>query len=82
MNNNENEYYLEKREIPGSEKMFQPIMQALQELGGEGSVEQINSKAIEIMGLPKKLISIHHERASNRTEIAYRLAWARSCLRK
>ena len=34
------------------------------------------------MGLPESLYTIPHNRTSNRTEVSYRLAWARSCLRK
>lgn len=78
----DNQYSSEKKEIPNSEMMFQPIMKALKELGGEASVEEIDSKAIEIMGLSERLYLIPHRPTSNRTEVSYRLAWARSCLRK
>lgn len=78
----DNYYIQEKREIPNSSQMFQPIMVALQELGGTASVDEIDSKVIEIMGLPEKIYTIPHRPYSSRTEVSYRLAWARSCLRK
>lgn len=82
MNYYDDQFYAEKKSIPSAEMMYLPIMRALLDLGGTASVDAMDSRVIEIMGLPKELYTLPHRPESNRTEVAYRLAWARSCLRK
>lgn len=60
-----------------------PLLQALHELGGSGSIEEISQKVSELSGLPEDVLNIpHNPEKSSQTEIEYRLAWARTYLKK
>jgi len=61
--------------------MFNPVSKALHELGGSGSIEEINSKVIEQQKYPSEIIDILHGDGPS-TEIEYRLAWSRTYLKK
>jgi restriction system protein len=67
--------------IPQYNDMFNPVLQALHELGGSGSIEEINNKVIEIQNYPADIVDILHGEGPT-TEIEYRLAWARTYLKK
>lgn len=68
--------------IPSFDQMIKPVLLALTQLGGSGQVKDIDEKAIEIMNIPDSIKSIPHKDSQNRTEVAYRLAWARTYLKK
>ena len=69
--------------IPTFDQLMNPLLRSLQALGGSGSVEEIYDKVIEIERLPEDIISQPHDpEKSNQTEVAYRLAWARTYLKK
>jgi len=52
-------------------------------LGGSGSIEEIYAKTVEITGLSEDVLAqLHDPEKSSQTEVAYRLAWARTYLRK
>ncbi len=60
-----------------------PLLQALHELGGSGTVEEIYEKVAERLQLPEEVLSVPHSpEKSNQTEVEYRLAWARTYLKK
>ena len=60
-----------------------PLLQALRDLGGSGSIEEIYEKVAENLQLPEDVLSIpHNPEKSNRSEVEYRLAWARTYLKK
>ena len=67
-------------EFPKREKFFMPLMQALTELGGSGSNEEINDKVISIMNIPEQLLNQNHGNSSQ-TEFEYQLAWVRTMLK-
>jgi restriction system protein len=67
--------------IPQSSEMLNPILQALHELGGSGSIEEINNKVIELQNYSADIIDVLHGEGP-RTEIEYRLSWARTYLKK
>jgi len=69
-------------EIPTYDKMMNPALQALHELGGSGTIDEINNKAIEIMDLPDEIVEVPHGEIGSRTEVEYRLAWTRTYLKK
>jgi restriction system protein len=71
---------LDKR-IPSFEQMMVPTVQALQELGGSGTTEEIYSKVINLLHLPEETLQVMHLE-TGRTEVEYRLAWTRTYLRK
>jgi restriction system protein len=60
-----------------------PLLRAVRALGGSGSVEEIYEKVIELEKLPEDVLSyLHDPEKSNQTEVHYRLAWARTYLKK
>ena len=60
-----------------------PLIQALRQLGGSGSIDEIYEKVVEIDNISEDVIAkLHDPEKSNQTEVAYRLAWARTCLKR
>ncbi len=69
--------------LPTHIQLMKPLLQALQALGGSGSIEEIYDKVVEAERFPEDILSqLHDPEKSNQTEIAYRLAWARTYLKK
>jgi restriction system protein len=69
--------------FPKFDSLMNPLLGALNELGGSGSVEEIYNKVVELEKLPEELLAeLHDPEKSNQSEIAYRLAWARTYLKK
>ncbi|QQL49666.1 restriction endonuclease [Mucilaginibacter ginkgonis] len=65
--------------LPQVHDLYKPVVKALMQLGGSGSIEEINEKVYEDMKLPERVLSIQH--TDGRTKLEYRLAWARSVLK-
>jgi len=60
-----------------------PLIQALKQLGGSGTIEEIEAKTAEIAGLTDEQLSILHDpNKGSQTEFGYRLAWTRTYLKK
>lgn len=69
--------------VPTFDRLMNPLLRALRALGGSGSVEEIYDKVVEIESLSDEtLAQLHDPEKSNQTQVAYRLAWARSWLKK
>lgn len=69
--------------LPSFDQLMNPLLQALQVLGGSGSVEEIYDKVVELEGFPEEVVAQPHDpEKSNQTEVGYRLAWARTYLKK
>jgi restriction system protein len=69
--------------IPTFDRLMNPLVQALQELGGSGSIEEIYDKVVQQEKFSDDVISQQHDaEKSNQTEVGYRLAWARTYLKK
>lgn len=68
--------------LPSSGELIVPTINALIELGGSGTVEEINTKVYEIAKLKEETLQIPHGEDGSRTEIDYRLAWSRTYLKK
>ena len=69
--------------IPTFDELMNPLLTALQGLGGSGSIEEIYAKTVEIIGLPDDVLAqLHDPEKSSLTEVGYRLAWARTYLKK
>jgi len=62
------------------DQLFKPTIEALKELGGSGSINEIEEKVIEILKLKDDEINDIHK--GNTTKLSYRLAWARTYLKK
>jgi len=68
---------------PTFDRLMNPLLRALRSLGGSGSVEGIYDKVVELEKLLDDVLSQFHDpEKSNQTEVAYRLAWARTYLKK
>jgi restriction system protein len=70
------------KDMPKYGDLWTPLLKAMKLLGGSGTVEEINNKVVEVMGLPAPVLEkMHDPENSNMTELAYRLAWARTYLK-
>src|SRR5215469_11884214 len=67
--------------IPQYNELFNPVLQALHELGGSGSISEINNKVIEQQKFSADIVDALHGDGPT-TEIEYRLAWSRTYLKK
>lgn len=67
--------------IPTFDSMLLPTIQALQILGGSGTIEEIYDKVVQLLNLPDKVLEISHGTTSQ-SEVEYRLAWSRTYLKK
>jgi restriction system protein len=67
--------------VPSYDEMLAPTIQALQQLGGSGNIEEINTKVAEIMKLHPAVLEVQHLNTAT-SEVAYRLAWSRTYLKK
>lgn len=69
--------------IPPYDAFMHPLLQALKTLGGSGTNEEINTKVIELLGLSDDQLEIIHDpERGSQTEVEYRLAWARTYLKR
>lgn len=69
--------------MPTFDALMNPLLNALFALGGSGSIDEIYDKVIEIEKISEEISSVlHSPDKSNITEVAYRLAWARTYLKK
>jgi len=69
--------------LPTFDQLMNPLLNALQVLGGSGSIEEVYDKVVELEQFSDDVIShLHDPEKSNQTEVAYRLAWARTYLKK
>lgn len=73
---------LDRYQIPKYSEMFVPILTALTNLGGTALLEELDQESIRIMGIPKPAMKVLHNGSKKRTEVRYRLAWARTYLKK
>lgn len=65
------------------DQLMQPLMTALVNLGGSGSIDEIYEAVLELEKLDEETLAIlHNPEKSSQTEIGYRLAWARTYLKK
>jgi restriction system protein len=73
-----------KPDIPTFDAFMNPLLQALKELGGSGTIEEIDNKVIELTHLSDAQTEVLHqpEKGGGQTEVEYRLAWTRTYLKK
>ena len=71
------------KQVPTFDSLMNPLLNALFALGGSGSIYEIYEKVLELEQIDEEISSIpHNPEKSNQTEVAYRLAWARTYLKK
>lgn len=68
-----------ERKVPGQEDLIEPIFEALKNLGGSGSVDEIHDEVVKGLKLSDNQIQIMH--SDGRTKLHYNLAWARTYLK-
>lgn len=69
--------------VPTFDALMNPLIQALKQLGGSGTIEEIDRKVAEIANLSDAQLEILHDpEKSSQTEVEYRLAWTRTYLKK
>ena len=69
--------------IPTFDRLMTPLTKALKELGGSGTIEEIDSKVAELAGLSDEQLEVlHNPDKGSQTEVEYRLAWTRTYLKK
>jgi restriction system protein len=61
-------------------ELFNPLLRALRELGGSGSIPELEETVSRTLGLSEEDINEIHR--GNRTKFSYNLAWARTYLKR
>ena len=67
--------------VPRPTELILPIFQALKELGGSGKNDEILACVIQNLHLPDAMVDLPHNGRASLSELAYRLAWARTYLK-
>src|SRR5882724_2487784 len=67
--------------VPPYDKLLFPTIKALKALGGSGTIEEITNKVIELERFPPPVATAMHV-SHNMTALEYRLAWARTYLKR
>ncbi|WP_374173190.1 restriction endonuclease [Flavobacterium tructae] len=68
--------------VPTYDKLLIPTLEALKILGGSGSIEEINEKVYEVAKLSQETLEIPRDESGLQRKVDYRLAWARTYLKK
>ncbi|GLS31640.1 restriction system protein [Mesorhizobium albiziae] len=66
--------------VPKVPELFVPVMKAMETLGGSASIEEINDRVAQMMGLPEATRAGLHGNGPT-TKFDYRCAWTRSWLK-
>lgn len=69
-------------EFPTFDQLLIPTIEALINLGGSGTIEEINEKVYEIANISEDTLQIPHGENGLHSEVDYRLAWSRTYLKK
>jgi hypothetical protein len=70
-------------DIPRFDQMMNPLLQALRNLGRAATLDEMVHQVAEVMELaPEQLAVLHAPGRSSKSEVAYRLAWTCTYLRK
>ncbi len=71
-----------RSDVPSHKELFNPLIRALHELGGSGTIDEITEEVIDSEDIPDGVTNVLHSEGGSRTELEYRLAWARTYLKK
>jgi restriction system protein len=72
---------MNKNEVPTFDELMNPTLQALKQLGGSASIDELVPEIVRLLKLPQAVADVPHG-TTGRTELEYRSAWARTYLRK
>lgn len=67
-------------EVPSYKDLWMPTLNAVRELGGSGSIQEIFDKMVEMEGYPEEVLSIPAA-DGRRSKLEYRSHWARTYLK-
>lgn len=71
------------KQMPTFDALMNPLLDALFALGGSASIDELYEKVLELEKIGDAISSVpHNPEKSNQTEVGYRLAWARTYLKK
>lgn len=69
--------------VPTYDSMMNPLMEALRNLGGSGTIEEIYNEIANLLHLSDEQLEVlHNPEKGTQTEVEYRLAWTRTYLKK
>lgn len=68
-------------EVPAYHTFFGPVIEALKQLGGSGSNQEIYEKVTEILSISDEILDIPHNDGPM-TKVEYRLRWTQTYLKK
>jgi len=69
------------KHMPQYHEFFNPVLDALRELGGSATNAELEEMVAKLMQLPESIVEAPHK-DTNATEVGYRIAWARTYLKK
>ena len=70
------------KRIPKFNELMMPVFRVLKSLGGSGKNDEILNSVIADLNLPDDAVDILHGDQQGLTELAYRLGWAKTYLKK
>ena len=70
-----------EKAVPQFDDLMGPTLQALKQLGGSASIDELVPEIVRVMALQQEVVDVPHG-TTGRTELEYRSAWARTYLRK
>jgi restriction system protein len=65
--------------VPKNDMLFNPVLDAMQALGGSASIAELDEQVTRSLGLSQEDVAQMHD--ERQTELRYRLAWARTYLK-
>ena len=71
---------MKKTYFPSNNMLEAAILDALKEMGGTATTEQINNMVIEILKLPEEIVKLEDDSGLG-TKLNYRLRWSRTNLK-
>jgi len=69
------------QDVPQYYELFNPALEALHRLGGSASINELVEEVVAVLDPPQHIVETPHGDTS-KTELEYRLAWARTYLKK
>lgn len=69
-------------DIPKFDQLIRPTFLAIKRLGGSASIDEIINAVIDNLKLSESVVTIPHSETDSRTELEYRMAWARTYLKR
>lgn len=67
--------------VPSYDELMIPTVEALNALGGSGTIEEISQTVVKILNIPDEMLEISHT-DTGQSELDYRLSWSRTYLKK